>query len=145
MTFVDDLLDKYPKPNPTLGQKLSDDISRIGGSWTFILFLLGFLTLWIAINVLGFLIWQWDPYPFVFLNLILAMISSLQAPIILMAQNRSAEHDRRKAERDYAINRKAEQEVEDIQRDLDEIKSQIREHHLWLKEQHELLQKQLRK
>ena len=68
-----------------------------------------------------------DPYPFILLNLVLSCLAAIQAPVILMSQNRQAERDRIKAERDYMVNRKAEREVENIQRELDEIKRLIRE------------------
>jgi len=69
---------------------------------------------------------KWDPYPFILLNLTLSCIAAIQAPLILMSQNRTTERDRIKAERDYLVNRKAEREVEDMQRDLDEIKKMIK-------------------
>ena len=97
------------------------------------------------LNVAGFFIWHWDVYPFILLNLCLSCLATYQAPIILMAQNRSAERDRTKAERDYAVNRKAEREVENMQIDLDEIKILIREHHKWLKEEHDKFNKKLKK
>ena len=68
------------------------------------------------------LIYRWDPYPFILLNLVLSCLAAVQAPIILMSQNREAQRDRIRAEYDYQINKKAEREIEDIQKDLDEIK-----------------------
>ena len=69
---------------------------------------------------------HWDPYPFILLNFVLSCLAAIQAPIILMSQNRTADRDRAKAERDYAVNRKAEKEIENIQKDLEEIKYLIR-------------------
>jgi uncharacterized membrane protein len=133
-----------PKPKLTFGQKLADGIAKWGGSWGFLIFLSLFLFIWMTINTIGF-IQNWDPFPFILLNLCLSCLATYQAPIILMAQNRSAERDRHKAERDYAINRKAEREVENMQTDLDEIKILIKEHHRWLKESHDKLHKKIKK
>jgi uncharacterized membrane protein len=71
------------------------------------------------------LIGKWDPYPFILLNLFLSCLAAFQAPIILMSQNRTTERDRKRAEYDYAVNRKAEREIEDIQKDLEDIKKMI--------------------
>ena len=72
------------------------------------------------------IIYKWDPYPFILLNLALSCLAAVQAPIILMSQNRTAERDRIKAERDYMINRKAEREIKLLQGDIDEMKKMIR-------------------
>jgi uncharacterized membrane protein len=133
-----------PKPKLTIGQRLADGIAKWGGSWGFLIFLSIFLALWMTINAIGF-IKHWDPFPFILLNLCLSCLATYQAPIILMAQNRSAERDRHKAERDYAVNRKAEREVENMQTDLDQIKILIKEHHEWLKESHDRLHKKIKK
>lgn len=109
------------KPKLTKGQIIADRITSFGGSWTFIIIFLGVLAAWIIVNSLV-LILSWDPKPFILLNLALSCLAALQAPVILMSQNRSAERDRVKAERDYYINRKSEREIEDMQQDLDEIK-----------------------
>jgi uncharacterized membrane protein len=111
----------YPK-KPSLGEKAADVITEFGGSWTFI-FLFGVVVvIWISLNTYWLFFGRWDPYPFILLNLGLSLLAAIQAPIILMSQNRQAQRDRAKAERDYMVNRKAEREIEDIQRDLDEIK-----------------------
>lgn len=123
----------------TFSKRLSDKISEIGGSWHFIIFLILFLVVWMLLNAAAFFVWGWDPYPFILLNLFLSCLATFQAPIILMAQNRAAERDRHQADRDHAINRKAEREVENMQADLDEIKLLIRKHHKWLKEEHHAL------
>ena len=117
--------DSISKPKLTFGQRLSDKISKVGGSWGFLIFLSAFLAIWMMLNIAGFFIWHWDPFPFILLNLCLSCLATYQAPIILMAQNRAAERDRHQAERDYAVNRKAEREVENMQKDLDEIKQLI--------------------
>jgi len=139
------LNNNHEKSHLTFGQKLSDVIAKWGGSWAFITFLSVFLIIWMTLNVAGLLVWHWDPYPFILLNLCLSCLATYQAPIILMAQNRAAERDRHKAEKDYAVNRKAEREVENMQVDLDEIKRLIKEHHYWLKESHDSIHKNLKK
>ena len=111
-----------PKPR-TFGQKSSDLVTKWVGSWTFIILLFVFMGIWMAANTIGFL-YQWDPWPFIILNLTLSCLAAIQAPIILMSQNRQTERDRVKAEQDYRVNRKAELEIEDIQRDL-EIRKQL--------------------
>ena len=105
----------------TIGQRYADLLTRYAGSWGFIISLMFLLVIWIVINVVVF-IEGWDPYPFILLNLILSCLAALQAPIILMSQNRQTERDRQRSEYDYAVNRKAEREIEDMQKDLHEIK-----------------------
>ena len=101
----------------TLGQKAADKVTEITGSWGFILFLFILLISWILVNTY-FLIKSsqgpFDPYPFVFLNLVLACLAVIQAPIILMSQNREAQKDRIKNEYDYQVNKKAEEEIREI-------------------------------
>jgi len=121
--------DEHPvvtrKGQDSFSQKASDLMTEFFGSWSFIIFFLVFLGIWMAVNVVAF-IHHWDPYPFILLNLILSCVSALQAPIILMSQNRQSELDRVQAKYDYAVNRKAEREIQDMQEDLDEIKKMIR-------------------
>ncbi len=112
------------RPKLTKGQIIADKVTSFAGSWTFILIFLGFLFAWMLINSAVYFL-RWDPHPYILLNLILSCVAALQAPIILMSQNRSTERDRTKSERDHYINRKSEREIEDIQKDLDEIKSLI--------------------
>ncbi|MFH1506210.1 MAG: DUF1003 domain-containing protein [archaeon] len=120
-----------PRQKLTFGQRLADRIAQIGGSWGFIISFGVFLVVWLSINTyLAFV--TWDPKPYILLNLVLSCIAAIQAPVILMSQNRAAERDRIKAERDYAINRKAEREIANMQQDLDEIKELIVEK--WKKE-----------
>lgn len=114
------------RPKPTLGQRAADAVTHFCGTWRFIIIVFIFMGIWIAVNIY-MVIYRWDPYPFILLNFVLSCLAALQAPIILMSQNRQIEHDRAKAERDFAVNRKAEREVEVIQKDLDEIKRMIRE------------------
>ncbi|MBP9751740.1 MAG: DUF1003 domain-containing protein [Candidatus Moranbacteria bacterium] len=109
----------------TLGQKAADALTKWAGSWTFIITLLLLLAIWIAANVVA-IIGKWDPYPFILLNLFLSTMAAFQAPIILMSQNRVAERDRAKAAQDFAVDKKAESEIRDMQEDLEEIKRMIR-------------------
>ncbi len=106
--------------SPTFGQKAADKLTYWAGSWIFIISFLVFLFLWILVN---FYAWinTWDPYPFILLNLVLSCLAALQAPIILMSQNRAAERDRMRAEYDYAVNRKAEREIQEMKKQLNRI------------------------
>ena len=105
----------------TRGQRAADAIARFGGSWTFIGLFALFLALWTLVNVglLAPLRRAFDPYPFIFLNLILSMLAAIQAPIIMMSQNRAAERDRRQAQADYEVNLKAELEIRRLHDRLD--------------------------
>ena len=104
----------------TIGQRLSDSIARFVGSWSFILSFCLFLALWMAGNLLlgnrAF-----DPYPYILLNLVLSCVAAVQAPLIMMSQNRQEEKDRLRSESDYKVNLKSELIVEDLHRKLDEI------------------------
>lgn len=98
-----------PKPKLTTRQVLADKLTKFCGSWKFILIFICFLLAWVILNTL-IVVFRWDPFPFTLLNLILSSLAALQAPIILISQNRSAERDRITVLRDYAINRKTERE-----------------------------------
>ena len=104
------------------GEKIADSIARVGGSWTFILTFIVFLIIWTGVNVLLASRGAFDPYPFIFLNLILSMIAALQAPVIMMSQNRQAERDRIDAGHDYEVNLKAEIEIMALHEKLDELR-----------------------
>jgi len=108
----------------TPGQRAADKLSRYAGSWVFIAGFFVFLFFWMAVNAYAW-INTWDPYPFILLNLVLSCIAAIQAPIILMSQNRQAEKDRINAKYDHAVNRKAEREIQSIMKDLSYIKSKI--------------------
>lgn len=110
----------------TLGERLADRIAVFGGSWTFILIFLGILLFWIVLNtaVLARLGTPFDPYPYVFLNLILSMLAALQAPVIMMSQNRYAAKDRRAAAHDYEVNLKSELEILALHRKIDTLREQ---------------------
>jgi uncharacterized membrane protein len=112
----------------TLGQRLADAIARIGGSWGFIIGFAFFLLFWVVVNTTTFLIGAFDPYPFIFLNLILSMLAAIQAPIIMMSQNRQAERDRFMATKDYEVNLKAEIEVLGLHHKIDlQVLKEIKE------------------
>ncbi len=103
----------------TRGQRNSDKVARFGGSWNFI-FLFGIIMmLWILFNVLAADYFKFDPYPFILMNLILSTIAALQAPIIMMSQNRQEEKDRMRSENDYMINLKAEMQIRSMHQKID--------------------------
>ncbi len=104
------------------GARLADAIARIGGSWSFILGFLAFLVFWTGVNTIVLMTHAFDPYPFIFLNLILSMLAAIQAPIIMMSQNRQAERDRLDATHDYEVNLKAEIEIMALHEKFDEIR-----------------------
>ena len=117
---------RYQQPHRTSGQRAADVTTRWVGSWTFILLLFVLMAIWMSLNIYLVVGQRWDPYPFILLNFVLSCLAAIQAPIILMSQNRQAEMDRMKAERDFSVNRKAEKEIEDMQHDLEIIKGMIR-------------------
>jgi len=99
----------------SVGQKAADWITKWAGSWVFIILFISFLLIWMAINIFAW-VSSWDPYPFILLNLVLSCLAALQAPIILMSQNRQAQKDRLKTEYDYRVDKKAEREIQDIKK-----------------------------
>ncbi|PZR19641.1 MAG: hypothetical protein DI539_13380 [Flavobacterium psychrophilum] len=120
--------DKLLSDNPddddkeiTFGQRIADKVATFGGSWTFILTFTGFLLAWIVVNALFLLNKGFDPYPFILLNLILSCIAALQAPVIMMSQNRQNEKDRQKAQNDYMVNLKSELEIRMLHEKLDHL------------------------
>ena len=108
----------------TFGERMADRVAEFGGSWTFILLFGGFLVAWVLINAVVLATHPFDPYPFIFLNLILSMLAAVQAPIIMMSQNRQAAKDRDHAEHDYAVNLKAELEIMGLHEKLDEMRTE---------------------
>ena len=97
----------------SFGERAADNLAKYAGSWTFIIGFIVFLWIWMALNIYAW-INTWDPYPFILLNLVLSMIAALQAPVILMSQNRQAQKDRNKLEYDYRVNRNAERGISEI-------------------------------
>lgn len=105
----------------SVGDRLADTIASFGGSWAFILSFLGFLALWVVLNLI--LVFRaFDPYPFIFLNLMLSMLAALQAPVIMMSQNRQAAKDRLAAAHDYEVNLKAEVEIMALHDKFDQMR-----------------------
>ena len=103
----------------TRGQKISDRVARFGGSWSFILSFLFLIMAWIVYNSTAKETAVFDPFPFILMNLILSCIAALQAPIIMMSQNRQEEKDRQRSENDYMINLKAEIEIRSLHQKID--------------------------
>ncbi len=103
----------------TQGQRISDKVAYFGGSWKFIIFFGVFLTIWIIFNIFALGVWKFDPYPFILMNLILSCIAALQAPIIMMSQNRQEEKDRKRGENDYLINLKSEMQIRSLHQKMD--------------------------
>jgi len=108
----------------TVGERIADTVAGFGGSWTFIITFLAGLVLYSVVNVaLGRR--AWDPYPFILLNLLLSMLAALQAPVIMMSQNRQDTKDRLRGELDFAVNRRAEAEVQALSRKLNAVIDKI--------------------
>ena len=97
----------------TIGQRAADSIAKFAGSWAFIFSFVGILILWMTVNIV-LAAKAFDPYPFILLNLVLSCVAAIQAPLIMMSQNRQEEKDRRRAENDYRVNLKTEIMIEDI-------------------------------
>lgn len=106
----------------SFGERVADAVARLGGSWTFIGLFMAFLAIWVTTNVWLLRAHPFDPYPFIFLNLLLSMLAALQAPVIMMSQNRHAERDREAAEHDYQVNLKAELEIMALHDKLDQLR-----------------------
>lgn len=103
----------------TLGERIADGVAEFGGSWKFILTFGGVLVVWIVVNSVTLLTRAFDPYPFILLNLVLSCLAALQAPVIMMSQNRQEVKDRLRAEHDYRINLKAELEIRHVNAKID--------------------------
>lgn len=105
----------------TLGERLSDTIAGFGGSWVFIIIFSGIILFWIAVNSWVIINRPFDPYPYILLNLVLSCLAALQAPIIMMSQNRQEDRDRMRAENDYRINLRAELEIRHLHEKMDHL------------------------
>ena len=114
---IDTTLDK----EWTFGERLADKIATFGGSWTFLICFAIFLAIWIIVNTVVMVARPADPYPFILLNLILSCIAAIQAPVIMMSQNRQETKDRLRSENDYQINLKAELEIQHLHEKLDHL------------------------
>lgn len=117
----------------TAGQRIADKVASFGGSWTFIISFGVFILIWISINVYWLTNKGFDPYPFILLNLILSCLAALQAPVIMMSQNRQEEKDRERSKKDYMINLKSELEIRILHEKID---------HFIMDQQQELLELQ---
>jgi len=105
----------------TFGQILADSVAAFGGSWTFIISFFSFILIWIIINIWFLTTRPFDPFPFILLNLILSCLAAIQAPIIMMSQNRQEQKDRQRSEHDYKINLKAELEIKLLSEKIDHL------------------------
>lgn len=105
----------------TTGQKIADEVAAFGGSWTFIITFFSFIVVWMSVNVWVLASKPFDPYPFILLNLILSCLAAIQAPIIMMSQNRQEQKDRQRGEHDYKINLKAELEIKLLSEKIDHL------------------------
>jgi uncharacterized membrane protein len=132
-TTLTDKIDVEDQQTLTIGQKVADKVASFGGSWTFIISFGIFIFIWINVNVFWFVNKSFDPYPFILLNLILSCLAALQAPVIMMSQNRQEEKDRERAKKDYMINLKSELEIRILHEKID---------HFIMDQQQELLELQ---
>jgi len=128
-----DKIDGEEKLILTTGQRIADKVASFGGSWTFIISFGFFIFIWISINIYWLVNKGFDPYPFILLNLILSCLAALQAPVIMMSQNRQEEKDRDRAKKDYMINLKSELEIRTLHEKID---------HFIMDQQQELLELQ---
>jgi CRP/FNR family cyclic AMP-dependent transcriptional regulator len=133
---TDELLRTQVSRNPnleeeerlTFGQRIADKVATFGGSWTFIISFGVVLAIWVILNSTALLSNHFDPYPYILLNLFLSMIASVQAPVIMMSQNRLSSKDRLKSDLDYEVNLKAELEVAHLHRKVDHIYERLEDH-----------------
>jgi len=109
--------------DPTLGEKMADGLASFGGSWTFLIIFGALLLVWIAFNSVMLLKRPFDPYPFILLNLILSCLAAIQAPVIMMSQNRQEAKDRLRSQNDYQVNLKAELEIRQLHDKIDHLLS----------------------
>jgi uncharacterized membrane protein len=107
--------------NATFGQRIADKIAAFGGSWSFIIAFFSFILLWMVLNIWLLATKAFDPFPFILLNLILSCIAAIQAPVIMMSQNRQEQKDRQRSEHDYKINLKAELEIQLLNEKMDHL------------------------
>jgi uncharacterized membrane protein len=105
----------------TFGERLADHIASFGGSWAFISLFGGFILVWVLINTIILIARPFDPYPYILLNLILSCLAAIQAPVIMMSQNRQEARDRLRSENDYRVNLKAELEIRHLHEKLDHL------------------------
>ncbi|MBN2347618.1 MAG: DUF1003 domain-containing protein [Bacteroidales bacterium] len=126
-----DKIDDEDKQAMTFGQRIADKVATFGGSWIFIISFGMFLFIWISINIFWLANKAFDPYPFILLNLILSSLAAIQAPVIMMSQNRQEEKDRERGKKDYMVNLKSELEIRMLHEKID---------HLIISQQQEVLE-----
>ena len=114
-------MDSNDKQALTVGQRIADHVATFGGSWTFIISFGMFLLIWILINIYWLANKGFDPYPFILLNLILSTLAAIQAPVIMMSQNRQEDKDRERSKKDYMVNLKAELEIKILHEKVDHL------------------------
>ena len=124
--IVADNLNREFEAAETVGERIADKMASFGGSWTFIFIFFGIMAAWIVFNSVALLWKPFDPYPFILFNLFLSMLAAVQAPIIMMSQNRQEARDRLRAENDYQVNLKAEIEIRALSDKMDQLL-----HHQW--------------
>ena len=117
---VSENTDKQTKKSYTIGQRAADKIAKFAGSWAFIFSFVGVLVAWMVLNIV-MASGAFDPYPFILLNLVLSCVAAVQAPLIMMSQNRQEEKDRRRAENNYKVNLKTEIMIEDLHDKMNKI------------------------
>jgi uncharacterized membrane protein len=127
----------------SLGERIADRVAAVGGSWSFILVFLGCLIAWMVLNSLVLARAAFDPYPYILLNLCLSCVAAIQAPVIMMSQNRQGSIDRLRAENDYAVNIKAELEIMQLQEKLNGLRDQDWRHLLEVQNQQILMLQRL--
>ncbi|MFT4855941.1 MAG: putative membrane protein [Algoriphagus sp.] len=120
-TILSENIQDEVEGNLSFGDKLADHIATFGGSWTFIISFFSFIIIWIGINIFILITRPFDPFPFILLNLILSCLAAIQAPIIMMSQNRQESKDRQRSEHDYKINLKAELEIKLLSEKMDHL------------------------
>src|SRR5215475_7979643 len=133
---TDELLRTQVSRNPnveeqeglTFGQRVADKVASFGGSWPFIILFGVIMVVWVTLNSTALLSRHFDPYPYILLNLFLSMVAAIQAPVIMMSQNRQAAKDRLQADQDYQVNLKAELEVAQLHRKLDHLCERLEQH-----------------
>ncbi len=126
-TIAENIEDVYDDQR-SIGDRLADNLAQFGGSWYFLIGFGIFLACWMALNVLIYAKWSFDPYPFIFLNLMLSCLAAIQAPVILMSQRRAEKKDRLRSQSDYRVNLKAELEIRHLHEKLDYLASKQWEH-----------------
>ncbi|SKC09110.1 Uncharacterized membrane protein [Sphingobacterium nematocida] len=144
--LIVDRLVHPPKEILSRGQRVSDKVAQFGGSWRFIIIFIVILVVWIAYNTIALTDDKFDPYPFILMNLVLSCVAALQAPIIMMSQNRQEEKDRMRGENDYLVNLKAELEIRSLHQKLDVLlEEQIKGLYESQQEQYKLIKELYRK